>query len=87
MQEHRPLLLEDITSVAKKVEMPNFDGTDMVEWVPRTEKFFGIQDTAEEIKISLALVSMEGSPLQLLCWLQQRNLQLTCAQLREELMQ
>lgn len=77
-----PLLLGNTTAVAKKVEMPDFDGTDPVGWVARTEQFFEIQSIPEETKVSLALVSMEGASLR---WLHQRNPQLTWNQLREEL--
>uniref|UniRef100_A0A2C9U3L8 Retrotransposon gag domain-containing protein n=1 Tax=Manihot esculenta TaxID=3983 RepID=A0A2C9U3L8_MANES len=82
----RPLLLEDAFSVAK-VEMPDFDGTDPVGWVARSEQFFEIQNIVEETKVPLALVSMEGALLHWLRGLRQRNPLLTWEQLREELMQ
>ncbi|KAG8634577.1 hypothetical protein MANES_17G059650v8 [Manihot esculenta] len=73
----RPLLLEDAFSMAKKMEMPDFDGTDPVGCVARSEQFFEIQNIPEETKVPLALVSMEGAPLHWLRWLRQRNPLLT----------
>ncbi|KAF2300154.1 hypothetical protein GH714_009962 [Hevea brasiliensis] len=58
-----------------------------VGWVARTEQYFEIHGIQNELKVSLALVSMEGAPLHWLRWLRQRNPQLTWEQLREELMQ
>lgn len=83
----RPLLLDEPTLVSKKIEMPNFDGSDPVGWIVRAKQLFEIQNIFEEHKISLALVSMEGAPLHWLGWLRQRNPQLIWDQLRRELMQ
>ncbi|KAF2313837.1 hypothetical protein GH714_018224 [Hevea brasiliensis] len=83
----RALLLEDVSTITKKVEMPSFDGADPVGWVARTEQYFEIHGIQNELKVSLALVSMEGAPLHWLRWLRQRNPHLTWEQLREELMQ
>lgn len=69
----RILTVEESTSIAKKVEKPNFDGTDPIEWIARTEQSFKIQNIPEELKISLALISMEGAPLHWLRWMRQRN--------------
>ncbi|XP_021635852.2 uncharacterized protein LOC110632058 isoform X1 [Hevea brasiliensis] len=83
----KALLLEDVSTVTKKVEMPSFDGADPVGWVARTEQYFEIHGIQNELKVSLALVSMEGALLQWLQWLRQRNPQLTWEQLWQELMQ
>lgn len=73
--------------MAKKIEMPTFDGTDLIGWIARAEQHFEIQGTLEELKIFLAPVSMEGVPLHWLRWLRQKNPQLSWNLLKEKLMQ
>ncbi|KAF2317260.1 hypothetical protein GH714_019210 [Hevea brasiliensis] len=81
------LLFEDAGTVAKKVDMPSFDGSDPIGWLARTHQYFEIHGVQNELKVSLALVSMEGALLHWLRWLRQRNPQLTWEQLQEELVQ
>ncbi|KAF2307904.1 hypothetical protein GH714_033279 [Hevea brasiliensis] len=51
----RALLLEDVSTVTKKVEMPSFAGVDPVGWVARTEQYFEIHGIQNELKVSLTL--------------------------------
>ncbi|WVZ04403.1 hypothetical protein V8G54_025209 [Vigna mungo] len=43
------------------VELPSFEGGDPYIWINRAERFFYIQKVAEEDKVELAYISMEGS--------------------------
>ncbi|KOM25601.1 hypothetical protein LR48_Vigan123s002100 [Vigna angularis] len=45
----------------KKVELPSFEGGDPYIWINWAERFFDIQKVAEEEKVELAYISMEGS--------------------------
>ncbi|KAF2316227.1 hypothetical protein GH714_041568 [Hevea brasiliensis] len=48
----RTLLLEDAGTVAKKVDMPSFDGSDPVGWLARTEQYFEIHGVQNELKLT-----------------------------------
>lgn len=43
----------------KRVKLLYFDGADPVGWVTRAKQFFEVHRTTEEMKIALAMVSME----------------------------
>ncbi|WVZ08472.1 hypothetical protein V8G54_021818 [Vigna mungo] len=45
----------------KRVELPSFEGGDPHIWINRVERFFDVQTVAEEDKVELAYISMEGS--------------------------
>ncbi|KOM56926.1 hypothetical protein LR48_Vigan10g281800 [Vigna angularis] len=45
----------------KRVELPSFEGVEPHSWINRAERFFDIQKVAEEDKVDLAYISMEGS--------------------------
>ncbi|XP_047176147.1 alpha-amylase 3, chloroplastic-like [Vigna umbellata] len=45
----------------KRVDLPAFEGTEPHSWINRVEWFFDIQKVAEEDKVELAYISMEGS--------------------------
>ncbi|KAF2317495.1 hypothetical protein GH714_023053 [Hevea brasiliensis] len=81
------LLLEDYTLAAKKVEMTSFDGIDPIGCIARAKQYFEIHATSPNLKVSFALVSMEGPPLHKLRWLHQHNPRLTWDQLTIELLQ
>ncbi|KOM50008.1 hypothetical protein LR48_Vigan08g083500 [Vigna angularis] len=44
----------------KRVELPGFEGGDPLIWISRAEKFFEVQGVAEDEKVQLAFISMEG---------------------------
>lgn len=45
----------------KRIELPIFEGLNSLNWINRAEKFFELQGVAEEEKVCLACISMEGS--------------------------
>ncbi|BAT88816.1 hypothetical protein VIGAN_05243000, partial [Vigna angularis var. angularis] len=45
----------------KRVDLPSFEGGEPHSWINRAERFFHIQKVAEEDKVELAYISMEGS--------------------------
>ncbi|WVY98363.1 hypothetical protein V8G54_030514 [Vigna mungo] len=45
----------------KRVDLPGFEGQEPHVWINRAERFFYIKKVAEEDKIELAYMSMEGS--------------------------
>ncbi|MCI44039.1 retrotransposon-derived protein PEG10-like, partial [Trifolium medium] len=45
----------------KKVKLPLFDGEDPVAWITHAEIYFDVQGTADEMRVKLARLSMEGS--------------------------
>ncbi|MCI22792.1 retrotransposon gag protein, partial [Trifolium medium] len=47
----------------KKVKLPVFEGEDPVAWITRSEIYFDVQNTSEEMKVKLARLSMEGSTI------------------------
>ncbi|KAF2324342.1 hypothetical protein GH714_012680 [Hevea brasiliensis] len=83
-----PLVVKDNSQVtAKKVELPNFDGQDLVGWLARADQYFSAQQTSVETKVPLALVCMEGAALHWVRWLKQRSPNMTWEQLSVELLQ
>lgn len=44
----------------KCVELPTFEGTDMMGWISKTEKFFDLQNIPEREKMKLAYICKEG---------------------------
>ncbi|KAL8162265.1 hypothetical protein V2J09_013754 [Rumex salicifolius] len=47
-----------------KVDIPNFDGTFIKEWIYCCEQFFMIDNTTPELKVRLASIHLEGKALQ-----------------------
>ncbi|XP_020080220.1 uncharacterized protein LOC109703897 [Ananas comosus] len=47
-----------------KIEFPRFDGEDLKGWLYRCEQFFEIDGTAEDAKVKLATIHLEGRALQ-----------------------
>ncbi|PNX66761.1 pentatricopeptide repeat-containing protein [Trifolium pratense] len=47
----------------KKVKLPLFEGEDPVAWITRAEIYFDVQGTADEMKVKLSRLSMEGSTI------------------------
>lgn len=43
---------------AKVVELPLFDGVDLVGWITRAENYFEVQSTSDEVKVKLVKLSM-----------------------------
>lgn len=43
----------------KRVELPNFDGTDIVAWLARAEQYFAINNICEDTKGPIG-VNMHG---------------------------
>ena len=46
--------------IRRKVELPNFDGSDPLRWLIRAEKFFAIHEVKPDSKVEMACVSMDG---------------------------
>ncbi|MCH91412.1 retrotransposon gag protein [Trifolium medium] len=44
----------------KKVKLPLFEGDDPVTWITRTEIYFDVQQTPDEMRVKLLRLSMEG---------------------------
>lgn len=53
--------VEPPRSWMKKVELPIFEGSDLLGWVARAEKFFKVQQFRPLEKLRLAFISMEGN--------------------------
>ncbi|KOM56146.1 hypothetical protein LR48_Vigan10g203800 [Vigna angularis] len=51
---------EGLSNRRKRVELPGFEGGDPLIWISRVEKFFEVQKVAEDEKLQLAFISMEG---------------------------
>ncbi|XP_022641287.1 uncharacterized protein LOC111242387 [Vigna radiata var. radiata] len=49
-----------MTHWRKRVELPVFEGGESWVWIGRAEKFFEVQKVAEEEKLELAFIGMEG---------------------------
>lgn len=47
----------------KKVKLPVFEGDDPVAWITRAEIYFDVQNTADEMRVKLARLNMEGSTI------------------------
>ncbi|KAF2287482.1 hypothetical protein GH714_000852 [Hevea brasiliensis] len=83
-----PLVVTNDSQVtAKKVELPNFDGQDLVGCLARADQYFSAHRTPVETKVPLALVCMEGVALHWVRWLKQRSPNMTWEQLSVELLQ
>lgn len=52
--------LEEFRLSAKKIQLPAFDGSNLVAWITRVETYFEVQRTLEDVRIHLAKLSMEG---------------------------
>ena len=48
------------TSLPQKIKIPTFNGSDAIGWIARAENFFEMNQTEENQKITLAMISMEG---------------------------
>ncbi|CAJ2641852.1 unnamed protein product [Trifolium pratense] len=44
----------------KKVKLPLFEGDDPVAWITRAEIYFNVQQTADDMRVKLSRLSMEG---------------------------
>ena len=55
-------MVEDIQSVAKRIELPYFRGEDPFGWISRAEAFFTVQGTPPALRLEFAHISMEGPP-------------------------
>jgi hypothetical protein len=47
----------------KKVKLPVFEGEDPVAWITRTEIYFDVQNTVDDMKVKLARLSKEVSTI------------------------
>ena len=79
-QEH-----DDFQLTVKKVELPNFNGTDPVGWVYRAEQYFEVHNTRPEHKVRLAFIAIEEVVVHWLRWLQGKSLAITWEGLVAEL--
>ncbi|XP_076944279.1 uncharacterized protein LOC143614842 [Bidens hawaiensis] len=46
-----------------KLDFPQFDGTEVEEWIYKCEHFFAIDETPERLKIQYVVVNLEGKAL------------------------
>ena len=54
--------LEDLRIMAKKVELPTFNGDDPYGWIARAEFYFSVQGVPPELQLQQAQLCMEGMP-------------------------
>lgn len=64
---------QGFANLPRRLELPTFGGIDPNGWIARVEQFFELQNTAENQKIPLAMICMEGSALHWMRWLPQTN--------------
>lgn len=87
----RPTFLEEFVieykMAVKKVELPSFDGDDLMGWVTRAETYFEVQGTSEEVKIRLAKLSMEGATIHWFNLLRETDDDLTWLKLKQDLIE
>lgn len=67
---HQTIIMEDTSMSIRKVELPNFNGVDPIDWLVRAYQYFE-NNTKEEMKVQLALVYMEGPALHWMRWIRQ----------------
>ena len=60
-EDEHQLVEEQKQWIRKKVELPYFDGSDPMGWLARAEKFFEVHSVKPELRVDMAMVSMEGS--------------------------
>ena len=53
----------DATSLPQKIKIFIFDGSDPIGCIARAEKFFEVNQTKENQKVTLVMISMEGHTL------------------------
>jgi len=53
--------MKECHMAVNKVDLPLLDGEDPVGWLTHAETYFQVQGIAEEVKVKLAKLSMEGS--------------------------
>lgn len=73
----RSITLDYILLSSKKIELPTFQDIVLLSWVRWAEQYFQVQNTPEELKVMLALVSMEGHALHWMTWLRDCKQHLT----------
>ncbi|KAJ9160432.1 hypothetical protein P3X46_025833 [Hevea brasiliensis] len=76
--------LDQTLLTARRIELPLFDGTDLLGWLTRAEQFFELNGTRSEHKIHLAVICMDGNTVHWLRWLRQRLPTLTWEQFSME---
>lgn len=47
-----------------RVDFLKFDGSDLADWIFRSEHYFEIDETPEEAKLKIAIIHLEGDALQ-----------------------
>lgn len=57
------------TLLPKTLEIPGFNGNDLIGWLAITEQYFELNGTIPEFKVMMALICMEEGALHSLCWL------------------
>lgn len=82
----RLVSLDEVQLAAKKVELPNFNGSDPLGWVRCAEQYFQVQCTPEDTKVSLAMVCMEGHAIHWMSWRRDKKPALSWAELRDEVL-
>lgn len=55
--------LDEFRLSAKKVELPAFEGDDLVDRITRAETYFEVQRISKGVRIQLAKLSMEGATI------------------------
>ena len=72
--------------VKKKVELPNFDGSNPTRWLAQAKKFFKIHDIKPQLGVEMAFVNMEGPAVHWFQCLRLRWPNLSWEKLQTELM-
>ncbi|KAF2295759.1 hypothetical protein GH714_033880 [Hevea brasiliensis] len=79
----RILSLQVITEASqlgiKKIELPNFDGNDPINWLARADQYFLAHQTTANLKVQLTMICMEGPALHWFRRLTHRNPNMNCA--------
>ena len=88
VHENEKVVVEDETKqcVKKKVEFPNFNGSDPMDWLVQAENFFEIHEIKPELKVEMVFVSMEGPTVHWFQCLRVRWPDLSWDKLRGELL-
>lgn len=71
--------------VARKVELPMFDGEDPLTWISKAEQYFAIQSTKPPDRVTVAMVSMDGAALNWVRWISQQRPSFVWDELKAEL--